>query len=543
MSRLIRHDSVSSAGDAQPSRNAWLLISLCYVAANVWIPFSSGIFWDDWMVFGQSSRDLIKQFTDYGIPLWGYVHAMLDAAPQSLVLYRIIIFVSYWIGFLLCYEAVRDSKVIPEPTLLIAVCLAACIPLNIAKNCLICLPYAICFAVFFLAWWLAIRSFKRRSPVGRLALRGASLALFTFSFLTPSLLMFFAWPMLHIWFLQSRKLRISTRVLKAWDFALLPFAFWFLKGVWMKPSGFAEEASYNVPTIKGALTSPFNFLFAIDDALQTLITDGNSLNVIALVLLALLFAFAFRRVVSSQPNDQPVMWYAGLAFLLLLSAMFPYLVVEKYPRCYPFFLSRHQLLMPFGMSLVLIAVIEAFSRAFQGGSRLRLLAVSVLVSVFIIESNVRYWTMHVENCYMSGVISQIGQSNVVRTGTAFVFDEQLLPLEPNRMIKTKEYCGYMRLAFGDERRFGISVQEVVNYRQITHSGLREYFNFADFQYVEPDYMVKIIPTEVRIGKIRFVKSVWSGLSMDRKAFCDSMSDLVTLEYEPFRLADVTLSTQ
>ena len=190
---------------------------------------------------------------------------------------------------------------------------------------MIVLPYAVCMSAFFIGWFLLVRA-----PVIRTWMAATAGILFFMSFTTSSLV-FYVLPMAHLWWRADGDCwpRPWHFLRCYWPLLLLPFTFYALKVTFFRPYG--DYEGYNALTGSGATVA----LFLV---LATAVP-------LALLLLK-------RRRIDEEVIRVFLPFSAG-AFMTAL-AIAPYISVGHFP---PFkeWASRHELLLPLGIALILLA--------------------------------------------------------------------------------------------------------------------------------------------------------------------------------------------
>lgn len=331
-------------------------------------------FWDDWVLVDAPQHQVLDTFRQAGsfFNFFGHLHVnMLAVSPWF---YRLATFILYYgIGF--CFYAIlRRSRLFEEKLAFIAAILFLVLPFNLGRGALILFPYTLCLFIFMLAWCMLPHK------------RVLSLLLFFVSFNTNSLLVFYLLPLIedyHGFVLKSRSILPLTSAtfsihLRQYIFSrpvtvILPLLYYIPKLFFFRPYGFYSgyNESYSI----------LNLLRAPVYSLQTWAEsvgkgDINSVLVLAVALgLLAVYVRAFRLRLNFN-------YALGTSLFALFLGLFPYYILGHVPS-FTEWTSRHQLLMPFGFSMLVAHGIGTIRP--EGLAKkvlVSLIALSVILSVF-----------------------------------------------------------------------------------------------------------------------------------------------------------------
>jgi hypothetical protein len=322
------------------------------------------------------------------------------------------------------------------------------LPFNWARIEMINFAYVLCYFTFFLAWYFIGRS------------RILALCLFLFSFNTASLLVFFALPMSDWYFRDNDTYHFKSGmiwVLKRIDYFVLPFAYWIVKRVYFRPYGLL--AGYNEHfSVKNLTTSPI--IMAHD-------FSHLDINIFLCSCLFIFFMFIIRKQGDgNHKSDGRRMLIAGSA--ALICAVFPYWIIGDAPTFFEW-TSRHQLLMPLGIALLLVCMLQRLTMDS------RRLAVVILVSISIAISIQTYCELALDWNKQQKLISFFSHDERIRDANLVIFDDQTDNAR-NRVYRFYEWNGLMKYAYKDEHRFGLNSDEVNAYMQGAYD---QYLSYAD----------------------------------------------------------------
>lgn len=336
----------------QPKKEMLLVIFIYSITHFGLLLNYRGVWWDDWTLRGTALSELVHEYSQLGSFPEGlaYLHYFLNIAGPFA--YRIITFTAYLASGMLLYKLINRD--LPDTNLaVLCSILFSVLPLNEARAAAINIAYALSLCLFMLASYL-IRT--------RLTL---SCCLLFVSYMTASLLPFTI-IILIIEILNLRKcgcvgkkLILNLRVI---FLTLMPFLYWTIKTLWYRPTGIYESYNTNF--------SANNALYLIKESVLGIATvrfDAFMAIICLPIVYLVLKGVNFPRVSSLT------LMILGIG--LVMVGCFPYWAVGLIPS-HTDWNSRHQLLMPFGLSLLLLGFIKFFRK-------LRLLLLVILVSIFI----------------------------------------------------------------------------------------------------------------------------------------------------------------
>jgi len=267
---------------------------------------------------------IYKEFFDFVYPYFG-----------------LFVFFAFFIVGLCSFQIARRLIFLSESEASFVTLLVLVIPFNTARVSSMTIPYTLGLMMFFVAWSLLISSKK-------VFLRVLSLCLFFFSFSTHSLLAFFLVPVFHLFILSgSLKVRPAfTWLAKNIVIILLPISYIFLRAIFWTDNPNYHDLSYS------KISNGVEFLFAF--------TVGGSS-----------FFLLHHKFKVWNPTGFRTL---GIGVLVSGVGSIAYLALGFYQPDLTFFktfaitflgrsawLSRHQILQPFGMALLIVGLISLTS--------------------------------------------------------------------------------------------------------------------------------------------------------------------------------------
>lgn len=408
-----------------PSVQELTLLVILYALAWGGLLFSStGIYWDDWIYVSIAPDQVLQLTRELGLPWVGFLLLfLLRMGPVAYHALSLLFYLSVGISTL---AIARRVPLLTSGEGVFVAALVLVLPLMAARHVLIDQYYALSLALFYLAWYLLVRSTDPR----RLTIWIAG-TLFGASFTTSSLLPFYLLPMVHFWHHRAHRtgMPVPSYLRRYWALLILPFAWYLAKGALFQPYGL--YAGYN------------------EVALDSLWAPTILLAVSAFPLAGLYVA---RRGMSTPAMGILTALLAG-TFLIVL-AIYPYLVVDRPP---PFveWQTRYELLMPLGVAVVGLAMYRAAATALGKGMA-QLTGVGVLSAsiVFSISICIAY---NVDWQKQQSLIEEFRATPELANASTVIFrDETRLLNIFGRTYRFYEWNGLMKRAFGTETRFGVN---------------------------------------------------------------------------------------
>ncbi|WP_423818737.1 hypothetical protein V5739_14405 [Salinimicrobium sp. TIG7-5_MAKvit] len=389
-------------------RKLELFAYLIFFISNFLMLINPGVFWDDWTIFNMDDKGLMNQYYGNGNLIFGYIHLFLKNFSGSLWLYHALSFSCQLLNIYLLFKIMSKLRLRNQERLFfsIAIVIFAVFPIHDAKATIIIFPHILCLTAFIMGSFLLLKYIHQNKLVHRIL----SLLFFLFAFLINSHLVFYALPIFFIlfheyWVLFFRKKyknlkalarSVGFRVLSYIDFLVLPFVFWFIKLSFLKPSMQYKSIGYNTVKLESLLEIPYRtvvFLYvSLTDIIPIIL---EAIIHIEIWVLLVVFSWISYKHFLKLKLDFTVSWrYAVWGLVVLILGAFPYLMVNKYPS-YLDYLSRHQLLLGFGFSLLFCAVIFLLKSEF-----LKRIIFSLSISSFMAV------TIFLHFSYFKGYIKQ-----------------------------------------------------------------------------------------------------------------------------------------
>jgi len=322
----------------------WIPSLLVYSLSWGWsLLRPSTLYWDDWAyIFNKPKSYLNEIFVETGLPPW---RALIDKELLSMGYWTIrwLTFIMFFVAGMFLFEILKKVSIFSATQRRQIVLLFLIIPVNHARIALVMFGYTTSYFLFFLGWLILVRYKSVKSFVL------AWLVLFL-SLETHSLLFFVLLPFLHFVCLNKTQVansrKLNTRHLQVSVIAAMPIIYLILRKFFWPPTiGFED---YHKPTSAGLLTGLWPILIGL--------------------FLGLIVEIRIRR--KKFVHQGLIVFVVG--FLVTALALFPYFAGELYVGYAgrPSFItvfefradwrSRHQLLMPLGLTLSVVGLNELF---------------------------------------------------------------------------------------------------------------------------------------------------------------------------------------
>jgi hypothetical protein len=360
--------------------------------------------------------------------------------------YRVLTLLTYFFSGIFLDSILNKYSSIETETRFLIVLFFLILPFNWARVTLICTPYAICHFLFFLAWFLMNKN------------RLLAIVFFFLSFNTNSLLVFYLLPFFDTYYKSLVNSRVSLKSLlsfslRYFDFVLLPFLYFAIKLIFYKPTGPYE--GYNEGySLTSLFLSPVQMVYGWSKVSVSL--------VLLLVLTLVIYNVIFRtrlNIAKSKTNHNPYVFLL-VGMTVFLCGAFPYWILGYVPVAFDWD-SRHQLLLPLGFSIILVGFL-GLARNFY----IKNLLLSVFLSVCILMNVAAYRDCYIDWQKQSDLIAQFSQNDVIKNSQLVFFDDRTEDLNAfSRKYRFYEWNGLMAEAFGNEKRFGVDIEELESFKE------------------------------------------------------------------------------
>lgn len=365
-----------SSQHPRPLRSDWkyaVLLVLAVVAAYGPLALINDTLWDDWVVRAHAQAGTLWELSKQAgsREVFPLLNCFATAPPRATVVVELVLFCAM---APLIYTIIRGATQWSAQEAFWAALLTALVPLNQARFVLVTLTYACSSFCFALALVLLLSdleapSFKRRA---------LSALLMAMAFTTNSFLVL-AWLPPVIVAIDARRrsdLPLSQRfgamvrpVIRRAELLLLPPVYWGVKNI-LEPT-YGLYANYNKFELDpvSALIKTFRVVFEQFEDIDYLLPPRADLPqlcieaaaaILLLGGLAMLWHLPLR--IPRDGSGGSRWWIKGLmlviAVALVISALFPYVLVGKPPRFNGLWETRNQTTLMLVSGFVIVAVLR-----------------------------------------------------------------------------------------------------------------------------------------------------------------------------------------
>ena len=403
----------------------WKTATILYTISWGWLFIVRDSYWsDDWDEF--KFRDLTGyDYGAFGFAPWKNLNVLVfdNFGPAFL---RVAVFVFFFLSCLFVYKILGEISFINSGQRLAISLLFLILPFNTPRVALYTFYFSLSYCLFFAAWYFLVSSRSRRFQF-------LACALFFLSFQMFTMLVFFLLPVVHLFALDRRdKMHdVASWLRKNLFLVSLPFLYWIMRGFFWSSSRSYHELTDN--KVKGFLR--FILLF---------LTIGVGL-------------FALYR--RSSPSRRKVFLPIFFGFGSMLIAYLPYVIYGlvgygfNVPLTYLVtmlgrsdWFSRHQILQPLGLSILLVGLIgllPSFLKRFRDWIVGVILLISVVLNVgFGFEYVVDY-------SKQISVVTALGaESNKTAGDEIQMVDQTTFLNARQRSYRERDWLGLVGLAEG-----------------------------------------------------------------------------------------------
>jgi hypothetical protein len=500
------------------------ILLLLYFVSNIFLLLNvNGIYWDDWWILGVEQDALDKVFHQLdgnaGV-VRSKMIGFLSQIGNGVLIFRVLTFLLYFLTTLFVFKILQTIKALTKADVFFITLIFMAAPLNPAKALAVSVfPYAVSLTIFFLSFYLLSKNLKKNNYLARFFI----LVLFFISFLTNSLLVFYAVPLMYIFYQrywhQSGKFISKARMFikQNLDFVLLPILFFIVRLLFFKPSG--SNFDYNLldtwMVIGMPITIPMSFYSSFLEPIRQSFETLVPFWILGLGLFLIPFKGESNKIVENNKGDFYFLLLGGVFFVL---AVFPYLAVGKLPQLGDF-ASRHQLLVPLGFSFILYFFIKVFSSRNKISKQLMQKILMVFIMAFVVQNIYTNYQYKLDWFYQVGIEQHLKDLDVVRENTTFVVSVDDEILEIRGIMNAGEHTYRLKKIFGDNTRLMIDESESINsFKEMDKNGAMD---LKSWVYHAPIYL--------KVSKGRFHRRLFLYEFFDKEKFEALARKLITVK--------------
>jgi len=400
------------------------LIALLYgIGFSLPLAMPNSYFWDDWLNYFKKTAIEVRSSEG---PFSGFSPLRLVAegwlAENWGFGFRILTFLLFPIAAWGLFQALRGSRYLNQSEILVLTAVFLLAPVNSARYSMTIFMYTSCYASFFVGWWLFAQGKSR-------LIRLLALIFFLNSFDTASLLFFMSIPLLHSILNQDLALSSIIRwVRRNWYFAVAPIGYWFIEPA-LNPTLDQVREDYYTPKLSGIMR-----------------------GLVLLVGISLAVAFFWAKRKWRYESDRGKI-QLSLGVFVLWIGMFPYMTLGHFPNLESILIgfvpgqsdwdSRHQLLMPLGLSFVVIGALNLTN------SKRLLQAVVPILLMFTVLNFTFSQEYYLDSIKTHAIVEALEHADEIGGYKFVLIDDQALRFNARgRRIRSYEWDAMMFAAKG-----------------------------------------------------------------------------------------------
>lgn len=436
------------------NKKVFLVLFIIYFVTNIPLLINfNGIYWDDWVLFGNSIDTLNRMFFEavgYAGYSASYMHYYMINS-LGIYSYRILTFALLFLSGYFVFKILYTIPIFSSKDRFFITLFFLIAPLYDAKIAIINFPYTLYSTLFFFAFYILSVAFNDL----KLSKRISILVLFFISFLLNALLVFYAIVLVYIFYKSyNRQVCFLNSVIYCiknnFDFILLPIVFFAIKYTLFVPTGL--YANYNSIDLSLALNLKQYYLVFIDSFYMPILV---SLVGLPCFILIVLFISIFNLNISQTDRYK----YGGiylyllvLGFMIFFSGSFAYIVVSKPPAIYNW-ASRFQALLPLGFSFILYYGLKILSSILKLKIFIEYFLISILIVAFSIYSFRVQYGYNIDWLYQQGIMENFAHSPIVLENDTFAVAVNLgNKLAQKRILNFYELNGLSRRVLGSDNK-------------------------------------------------------------------------------------------
>jgi hypothetical protein len=496
--------------------NKIFFLLLVYTLTFFPILLNDGIYWDGWVINNLDATQLIQIFKDNGNYWYGYLFAGMLEYGDIVIISRVVTFFSYFFTTVFFYLILKKySHGLNSYSLFFALYFLT-FPVNFARITIMNTPYAVCLLLFFMAYFIYI---KDAQNIYKVIL--ASILLFLSLFMS-SLLFFIPVLIAHKFILYDYRLNIFSVkkfAIKNITLIAIPIIFVILKLSLFQPSGIYQNLDYNKITLSRIIELPIRLLESIYSSVLYPINlafeyaTSNVMIVVFIVIILNNLSLFPDSLFSTKNLSKVVKLKIIKPFLFVLFlGLFSYLLVGKTPSLSDWN-SRHQILVPFGASILLFYFVIKVMLIVQN-IKLRRFVAFIPVSMFIVFNINIYFSYIIDWYKQVSLIEHIKISHTVHDSSTFLVIDNTKKLNAmNRNKSFIDYTGFLKKEFKKQDQFveeveNYSIDNIVEYLQYKNNGI---YGINKWIPSRPEFVLVVDYGSYKVNNIVVIKMMLNHL--------------------------------
>ncbi len=521
-------------------KNKYFIWILLYCFAHILLLLDQGVYWDDWSLHLGASNEIIQNFHDNGLVIYGYVHSLLQQFPYSIFIYNFLTFIIYLFAGFLIYKILSKLEIFEEIDIFFIVTIFLVAPLNITRIAMIIFPYSLSYFLFFLSLYLLQINLQKDKK--SMFLRLITLIIFFITFQIASFLVFYLLALLLIYYFEKRKNQRTIKILiRNIDFIFLPVFYWIIKSLYFKTAG--PYVDYNTITVYNAIfLFPYRIITSFYSSIIEVINNSiASFDFFWFAIILILFIQYFK----THNNEDKVLIrkdekyfndkiYFSLSFMFILVSMIPYLFVGKMVLNESWDM-RNQLLLPLGFSFFIIFGLKLLLSFFPiNRITFQILTISFLISGFIIININYYLDFNRDWIKQLSIIENLKMSDEIKNNHSFYLVDNTENLNAiNRTYSVLEFSALLTAAYGNSKRIAINDKQI--YREVLTKSIHNWLGYSslkDYKKLEnPQYKIEIQNGPFRLDRFTqfrlFMLKFWN-----KKKYDEIVKNIIQIKVTP-----------
>lgn len=388
----------------------------------------NALYWDDWLMFDHQTGKLHTNLYSGGGQAPWRLWIEDSLFQSSLPIFRIVSLVVYFaIGYFL-FHILKRSPILNSLQIVAITLLFLIIPVNSARISIVCSKYAVGAFFFFLGWYL----YETKNH------KLAVFAGYVFFFLSYSELPFPTFTLLpilyHICLRKPKTVHDFVReFVRASPLVALPILYLVIRSAFWPPSG--NAAVMYGPQFLGA---------------------ARAILFIAICLVPILvYAASYKYKKIKKPN-----LLVSVGVFSVSIAAFPYMLgghlvdisdwlIAFIPN-FSDWNSRHQLLLPLGISLAIVGAMNMEKEESLKWSTRPVL--TTLIAVFVLLNVTFAQEYFLDGRKQTAVIEAMASNSDLQSVQSVLIDDQAVRFNARgRLIRSYEWEGMLQKALGDDQ--------------------------------------------------------------------------------------------
>lgn len=450
-------------------KNIYILLITVLLAHGLLL-LNDGVYWDGWLVYRylkdhnyEALYQTYKMAGTWGVPS---LYLTLNYFGNLIFIHKFVVFCCIYTANIFAYFSAKRLNLLSDLECLFIGMLSIAYSSYQAWHELMVMPYAILYAIFYVAVYLLLFSCDVRSCSKRIIIKTVSVFLFLISFSMASLLAYYYAGMLLYYVKDGGDELFSWRRIVVFlkanvGLMLLPIVYRTIKVCFSSP--FGKFSGYNKIVYDPAMWI-FNIMVTLRNSVNVQLSEciTNLIEyplLIVLVGLVVCVAQAGIRVNNVSPQKQVSpkgMLIFGVVALLL--AIFPYAAVGIFASSQGWS-TRHSLLMYIPISIIIVAVTKiGLAERITSGSRAHVFLILMLVAGFVITDNKVYMQYQLRWVKDKAFISALRNRDNLKNYSMYLIHDNV-STGIRELYRGYEYSSMFKEAWGGESRYGIDMRD------------------------------------------------------------------------------------